>query len=556
MKIEKKYVWNIERKSRKYWFSFILLLFPCVFKVSIFNGPVLFIYQYIDIKTEIFGRNYILLRCLNFILLIGLILVLIMSIEVFFSFGKRNQNRDKKTKSLYSFICYLQFKADIFILVTITMIGIFEIYQNTEWLHTDSLIFILFLISLLIGVYINISCIFPWRNYRKIQNSLKEQKGIFQEAWICISTNTEISTFSVLPGACEKLPVVITEKELSIINEKKNCMLAEKEFNKLLVYIEGVPIEETFRSKIEKYSSYLHMRCLIILKDESQYIQYKKEIDILNDRMGAQIAYIHKNIYSLNILDEYLSVKYTYNVVKCLKEGGCLQNMGKVLDDVYFNIIHGPEVAVKFFRICLIEPNLSKAIYKFFDYIDLQYRLACAFFVPTNEKWYIKNSENIGKFVKMFKFLEGNIKDLAKVTGIENQYILDDHWWNILEKYLPNCNKKFRTSQRMGSKEINELSAELRNKLRAHQDIERMDVPVLLNLVFRVAIATNYLLGINQMHLAHGYDGNIIGNYKDIERKLFSKFLKWKQGYYWVFNNAKSGDMEYINFLTGEVRKF
>lgn len=559
MKIEKKYIWNVERKSPKYWFSFLFLLIPCLFRHSLLNGPILYIYKYMNIKTEIFGRNLILLRCLNFMSVIGFVILLIICIEISFSVAKVKQNNNRMSESLYSFIYYPQFKADIFILSVTVIVVVFEIYQNTDWLHLDSVIFIFFIASLLIGICINVCCVFPWRNYRKIQNRLKDQKGIFQEAWLCVSTHTEISTFSVLPGACDDIPVVITEKELSIINERKNCLVRGRDFNKLLVYIDDLFVNEGFRGKIQKYSTYLHMRCLVILKDESLYIQYEKELNMLKDRLDTQVMYIENNIYSLNNLDEYLGVKYTYNVVKCLKEGGGLQNMGKVLDDVYFNIIQGPELAMKFFRICLIEPNLSKAIYQFFDYIDLQYRLACAFFVPEDSNWYIKRSSDIGNIKHMFQFIAGNQKELITKAGIETKYIFDNDMWNVLERYLPDYSENFRVSQEMGSEEIKILSMELRNKLRAHQDMQLIDIPMLLKLVFRIALATNYLLGINQMVIFCRKSGVIIGNYGNIVDKSLFPFLKSEQGNYWVFNNAKSENgclqMEYVDFLTGRVKK-
>lgn len=558
MKIEKKYIWNVERKSKKYWLSFLFLLIPCLFEYSILNGPILYIYQYMNIKTEIFGRNLILLRCLNFIFLIGLIVLCIMSVEVFFSVAKVRQNRDRMSKSLYSFSCYPQFKVDIFILCVTVIAIVFTIYQNMEWLHPDSIVFILFFTISLIGIYINVSCVFPWRNYWKIQNSLKDQEGIFQEAWFCISTHTEISTFSVLPGACENIPVVITENELSLINERRKSLVRGRDFNKLLVYIDNLLVNGEFRSEIEKYSSYLHMRCLVILKNESQYIQYEKEINMLKDRLETQIIYMVNNIYSINNLDEYLGIKYTYNVVKCLKERGGLQNLGKVLDDVYLNIIHGPEVAVKFFRICLIEPNLSKAIYQLFDYIDLQYRLACAFFAPKDLNWYVKRSFDIGNITRMFEFLRGNHKELITKIEIESKYIFDNDWWEVIEKYLPDYSKNFRTSQKMNSEEIKKLSMKLRNKLRAHQDMQLMDVPIMLNLVFRVALATNYFLGINQMVISCGYNDNVTGNYGNIVGKMLSPFLESNQGQYWIFNNAKKENdcfkMEYIDFLSGSIK--
>lgn len=558
--MERKYIWNIERKPKKYWLSFILLLIPCLFIVSVHNGPILCIYEYTGIETEIFGRHNVILIMFDFILIITFSILIIIIIEVCLSIEIRKQNKNTMSESsLYSFICYPQFKADILILIVIVIAGVFEIDLNTDLISRDSSIFIFFLVCLLAGIYINLSCVFPWKSYSKIQNTIKEKKDIFQEAWICISTYTEVSTFSVLPGACKEVPVVVTPRELSIINRRKDCHTKIRDFNKLLIIIGEGSDKKELRNMIEKYSSYLHMKCLVILENKSQNNQYEEEINILKERMDAQIIFKFQNIYSLNMLEEYLGIKYAYNVVKCLNEGNSLKNMGRVLDDVYLNIIHGPAIAVKFFRLCLLEPNLSKAIYRFFDYIDLQYRLVCAFFVPANLNWYVKKSEHIGNYRKMFKFLAGNLKDLTTLDGIETQYILSDDMRNTLEKYLPNCSKNFGAGQKMESEEIKNFSAELRNKLRAHQDMELVDVPILLNLVFRLAIATNYLLGINEMVIAYGHNGKAIGSYRGIEEKTLSPFIEPEQGYDWIFNNAKKVDdklqMEYVNFLTGKVKK-
>lgn len=561
MKIKKKYIWNIERKSKKYWFSFTLLLIPCLFKISILYVSILYriyICIGIDIDTKIFGSNDLILRMFDFILLIFIILLIIISVEVCFSVMEKKQSRGRTFKSLYSFIYSPQFKVDVFILGIIIFMGILEIYLNMDIINTNSWIFFLLSALLLIGIYINVSCIFPWSSYREIQNILKEKKDDFQEAWLCISTYTEISTFSLLPGACKEMPIVVTEKEILILNQKKNCDIQSRDFNKLLILLSEKLDREKLRNMIEKYSSYLHMRCFVILENELQNNQYEKEINILKERMDAQIIYKFQNIYSLNILEEYLGIKYSYNVVKCLNQGNSLQNMGQILDDIYLNIIHGPVISVKFFKLCLMEPNLSKAIYMFFDYIDLQYRLVCAFFAPMNLNWYVQKSNHIGNFRKMFKFIVGNLKDLTTIVEIEKQYILNDHMCNILQKYLSNGGENFGANQKLSSEQIKNLCAELRNKLRGHQDIILEDVPVLLNLVFRLAVATNYLLGINQMVITYEYNGKVMGNYKDEIGKSLSPFIELDQECLWIFNNAKKENnyfqMEYVDFLTGKVK--
>ena len=560
MKI-KQNVWNIKRKGKRYWLSFVFLLFPSLFVNSITRGPIFFISQYVNIEaTGFLGRHFAVLRLLNFILLVGLVILLIMVIEICFFIGKGIKNKVEISESLYSFIYFPQFRGDILILIATIGVGLFESYQNMKWFHLDSIIFILFSTVFLIGIYINFSCIFPWQTYRKIQNSIKEKKEFFQEAWICIPMYTKISTFSLLPGKCEYLPIVVTEKELSIINKKNNCEVRGSDFNKLLVYIDKVIDREEFWNTVEKYSLYLHLKCLVILKDESQGNLYEREINILRNRLDAQIIYGFQDIYSLDMLEECLGIKYTFNVVKCLKEGKSLQNWAGIFDDIYSNIAHGPAVAVKFFRSCLTEPNLSKAIYLFLDYIDLQYRLVCAFFAPVNLNWYVKKSNDIGNLRQMFNFFAGSLKKLILIenTDIETKDFLNDDMWDMLERYLPNNSKDFRNKQKFNIEDIKNLSAELRNRLRAHQDIELIDVPKLLNLVYRIAIITNYILGINQMVIGYGYDGNLTGSYKTIVGKPLSPFIEQSQECCWIFNNAKKKcdyiQMEYIDFLTGSIK--
>lgn len=559
MKFKNKYTWNVERKAKKYWISLILLLFPCMFEFSLFNGPILFIYERININIERFDHNLIMLRQLNFISMIGLIILFILGLQICLSMVKGKVDNGRTSVSLYSFIYYPQFKADVFTLIVIIFAEIYGYYQIIDLIGPESIIFVFFSILTLLGIYINLSCIFPWGKYNKVQNSLKEQTGIFQEAWFCVPKHSTISTFSILPGECKEIPIVITENELSIINKRKNCRVRDIDFNKLLIYLDETINEEEFRYIIEKYSTYLHMRCLIVSKVEIQDNQYEKEINILKERLDAQFIYIFQNIHSLNRLDKYLGIKYTYNVVKCLKEKNTLQNMGSLLVDNYLNIVYGPTVSVKFFKACLTEPNLSKAIYQLFDYIDLQYRLACAFFAPSNLTWYIKKSSEIGNIRHMFQFLAGNLKDLTTKTEIETQYILDNDMWAILEKYLPNYAKSLQSSQKLNSEDIKELCSDLRIRLRAHQDMELIDVPTLLNLVFRIAIATNYMLGINQMVINCEPNRNIRGNYKNISNKPLAPFLKLDQGYIWIFNNARRDNncfqIEYINFLTGKLKR-
>ena len=546
----------MERKSKKYWLSFILLLFPCLFKFSLFNGPILFIYQYLNINAAVFDKHLIILRLINFISLTGLIILLIMVFEACFSI-KTNCKKNVE-ESLYSFIYYPQFKIDVIILIII-IIGIFVSYLDMDLILSKSIMFYFYLLLSVAGIYMNCSIIFPWKSYRTIENSLIEQKDIFQEAWFCIPTHTKISTFSILPGECSEIPVVLTERELLLINKRKNCKLKGSDFNKLLVYIDETSVKDDLRHAVEQYSSYQHMRCLIILKEESQNSQFKEEIDILKNRLEAQIIYKFQNIYSLNILDKYIGIKYTYNVVKCLREGNSLQNMGKLLDNVYLNIIHGPTIAIKFFRICLTEPNIQKALYQFFDYIDLQYRLACSFFAPADLNWYTKKSSNIGNLRDMFQFLAGNLKDLLTMNSIETKYIFDSNIWDVLEYYLPNNIITLQNSQNLNSEEIKELSAELRNRLRAHQDIQLAHVPVVLNLLFRISIATNYMLEINHIAINCDHDGNITGSYGNISDKSLFPFLKMEQGFYWIFNNARKEDghfrLEYVNFLTGGLNQ-
>ena len=115
MKFKNKYTWNVERKTKKYWISLILLLFPCMFEFSLFNGPILFIYERININIKRFDHNLIILRLLNFISIIGLIILFILGLQICLSMVKGKVDNGRTSVSLYSFIYYPQFKADVFI---------------------------------------------------------------------------------------------------------------------------------------------------------------------------------------------------------------------------------------------------------------------------------------------------------------------------------------------------------------------------------------------------------------------------------------------------------
>lgn len=410
--------------------------------------------------------------------------------------------------------------------------------------------------------------IFPIDVYIRLINCIKKSKGEIIEPWLLISDSSKVeSSFRQMPVKKECFIPMINIEELNCINKIFQTSVAEKNFLKCVIYLddEGEVIDRYYEN-IEKILHIPHLKVKIFQcgKSENGEVSRKKMQEKINWKIKED------DIISL----ENDGQDIIFKLIKCLKKNSFYGSSGRgnplgylrisQLGDYYMELWKGPRINYDLLVLCMNKMEIQPSIYALFDYIDLQYRICCAY-ICTGERWCVKNNGKLRNIRGKYGLLRcaGYISKKAKSDCFNSKDVIDSDERKIIETYLPD----YIEPENYNIEQIMNISAELRNVLRGHGAASKEHLMALYRIIFRLAIMTSYMLNVNdgkmeiQFNEIYRITDTKVTFYKVILKKDESTrngspfLLGTRDGTIWVFKSCEGNFFEYINYLDGTIVK-
>ena len=514
---------------------------------------------------------------------------------------------------LYSYMNTWTFAVDLLqvLLPAAAFTGCFCRHLYLNYLRNADFEWLLYIIVMLSwGVIIwLVLAIFPYPYFKRIQKELINPQEASDIVWMSVSdTEHCISSFSLLPYIAtvsttqrDNSPVVVTEREIGIINKKYKCKLDYVNFDHYMIYLSGRKRNDQVVELVNRISKFPHAICLILAENEEVLNLYQKEIDKLRMSLKLRIIPVQKRIYDISVLEKYLADINSNFIVRNMNfDIEIMQNEYWI--EKFTELNKGPQIITDMVIKIFHDLKPLAGLYAMFDLMDLMERLLLAFYAPTDKKWYSseKHCRGIGNLLSMITMLEELTPTEEKenrpiflgeeLTGSQKRYcpyrgdrkvrlsdVLKEEEKDFISSYLPNY--EFADSD-ANYGDIIFLCARLRDVIRGHGSVAPDRIFEAMLLIFKLVLLMYDILELDKMTFEYeNADRRLTGKYGNKRKrfsyyqeneshdsdnmeflfvcekqmKFFNNYVKGVKGLKDEKKNKRQGYMEYIDFLSGKI---
>ncbi len=571
-----KYIsWNNKRRNIAYWISIILLMFVStnitvwfdISNIMLIRSLRNTIYSFLEKVMPKMVNHYItnmLLTLITLALFMTLLIVVINHI-----IGLLPDIKIPYAMGAYSFLFKSAVLADILLGAIIIVLSFIGLLKMNGYFGEASIALYLYTIIFVLSSYLYWKNIIPIKKMNNIIKKIKQNDEYEYETWYCISNSDyRFSTFSRVPWKGRVTEVIFDEVD------KKICANIKPEnFFYYLILIDGNKIiNEVLLNNIYRIMKFPHAKVLVLFFEGDESVYHPN--DVLNFIVYRQN--VHIEVIKNKKLNRELNLEeiiFELNLRKKLSKRHPLRYIqNKELINIYMELGKGSKINLEFMKIIICELDIMPAIYALFDYIDLQYRIAIAYYIEPDKSWLKQKSRIIGNIGTMAKILDN---PLFQKRSQNKEIITSDLWSNIISdeeleiiyKYFP----KYKIDlTRPVEHSIIYLTSSLRNILRGHGTFDKVDAMLLYELVFKLALMNDYILSANDVVIEKTTRSiecrestyyYVLGRRNDETPKNLSPFILASEiDNILVFNNwyKKSNvfddnSVEYINYLNGTL---
>lgn len=440
---------------------------------------------------------------------------------------------------------------DIILGFTMETYAIKHLELLKKYVSTISLIYLVYLGFFLIGSFMYWDAVFSIKGRVK-KYFLKKNDGDYDRIWGCIS-NAKYSKSILCRFVLESQWQDVMLDKI----DKKNKKYFLKNF--LIIIDKKSEIDKEFKKQIYQILKIPHARIGILILNQNSNSK-NNLFNNINIRVKMIAEPDMMTLIRMDKLIQEVKIK-SKNLMRLPTQ--FIKN--DVILKKYFIDTDEEDIRLKLLKKILTELSGAQAIYALFDFIDLNYRILISYYKHIDYKWMEEKGVVIGRLQIMENILGSYLNERRKEIKLTVQDIFENiitkSEITIIKKYIQNykCDFKYDFVET-----INYLTRRLRNILRGHGNFEIIDLNILYELVFKLAVINMYILQTDNIHILISNEimensryRKVIGKKEKGEKELSPFIIGTSNGDLLVYNNWNRKlkyPVEYINYMNGEIK--